>query len=125
MKYFPVILAITAVIVSCQSSPKQPSHQLPGEWDSHETFEGKPWHFQVRFKSDGSFDGLGNGKLVISGQYRTNGDTIFFKDAICNLDYEAAYRLTWFSDSIRFNVIADTCQQRINGSDKVALGRVK
>lgn len=125
MKHLFPALIIALIFSSCQSSSeKEPAHTILGEWDSHETFDGKPWHFLARFKPDGTFDGLGNGKLIVSGQYRVNADTIFFKDAICNMDYEASYQLTYFKDSVRLNVITDTCQERINGSDKVALGKV-
>lgn len=125
MKHLLATLSVILILSSCQNnSEKEPVRNILGEWDSHEVFDGKSFVFLARFKADGTFDGLSNGKLVISGQYRVNADTIFFKDAICNLDYEASYKLTWFKDSIRFNVINDTCQERIKGSDKVALGRV-
>src|SRR6218665_1678571 len=116
MKQLLAALSVILILSSCQStSGKEPVHNILGEWDSHEVAGGKPFVFLARFKADGTFDGLGNGKLIISGQYRVNDDTIFFKDAICNLDYEASYQLTYFKDS---------CQERINGSDKVSLGRV-
>lgn len=125
MKHLLTAFASTLLLLSCQTTPeKEPIHNILGEWDSHDTFDGKPFHFQARFKPDGSFDGLGNGKLFVSGQYRTNGDTIFFKDALCNLDYEASYKLTYYKDSVRFNLITDTCQARIGGTDKVGLGKV-
>jgi hypothetical protein len=126
MKYLLTVLSVILLFSACNTSAqKEPVRNILGEWDSHETFDGKPWHFLARFKPDGTFDGLGNGKLIVSGNYRTNGDTIFFKDALCNLAYEASYRLTYFKDSIRLNLITDTCQPRIAGSDKVALGKVQ
>lgn len=125
MKHLLIAFSAILLFAACQSSAqKEPTRTILGEWDSHETFDGQPWHFLARFKPDGTFDGIGNGKLIVSGQYRTAGDTIFFKDGLCNLNYEAAYRLTYFKDSIRFNMITDTCQGRIQGSDKVTLGRV-
>lgn len=125
MKHLLTAFAALLLFTACQdSTQKEPTHTILGEWDSHETFDGQPWHFLARFKSDGTFDGIGNGKLVVSGQYRTAGDTIFIKDNGCDMNYEAAYRLTYFKDSIRLNMITDTCQPRIQGSDKLALGRV-
>ena len=125
MKNVTVILAAIIFCTSCASStPKESERTILGNWDAHETFEGKAFVLEARFKPGGDYDGFGNGKHFVSGKYRLAGDTIFFKDGLCNMAYEGAYTLTYFEDSIRFNVIEDTCMQRKNGSDKVAMGRI-
>ena len=125
MKNVIKILAVMIFCASCRSSTmKQPKHDIVGKWDAHNTYQGKSYVLEARFKPGGDYDGFGNGKHFVSGKYRLAGDTIFFKDGLCNMAYEGAYTLTYFEDSIRFNVIEDTCMQRKNGSDKVAMGRI-
>ncbi len=66
-----------------------------------------------------------NGKPVISMNYRVSGDTIYFTgDPSCVLGSVGAYKLTYFQDSVRFDVVDDTCSVRIANTDKVRLGRV-
>ncbi|RYZ44353.1 MAG: hypothetical protein EOP49_27305 [Sphingobacteriales bacterium] len=55
MKHLLTVLAIILLFSACQSSAeKEPIHDILGQWDSHETFDGKPWHFVARFKPDGT-----------------------------------------------------------------------
>lgn len=125
MKNALVILAVIGFCASCNSNAhKEPEHTLLGNWDSHSMYEGNPFVLEARFKPSGDYDGFGNGKHFVTGKYRLAGDTLFLKDALCNLDYEGVYTLTYFKDSIRFDVIEDTCMQRNNGTNKVAMGRI-
>ncbi|RYY57259.1 MAG: hypothetical protein EOO09_03215 [Chitinophagaceae bacterium] len=125
MKKFLILTAVTFLLASCSNSPKTnfPT-SIVGEWDSHLVINGKPDVFLARFKPNGSFDALSNGKLLLSGEYRTSGDTVFMRDGFCDMAYEGVYRFTFPNDSLRFDLVADTCQGRVHGSDKVTLGRV-
>ncbi|MBC7626816.1 hypothetical protein [Ferruginibacter sp.] len=125
MKNVTVILAAIIFLTSCASTtPKESERSILGNWDAHGTFEGKAFVLEGRFKPGGDYDGFDNGKLFVSGKYRLAGDTIFIKDGLCNMTYEGAYKLTYYKDSVRFNVIEDTCIGRKNGSDKLAMGRI-
>ena len=95
-----------------------------GNWDSHYTFKGQSGVMEARFKANGNYDAFDNGKPFVTGKYRTAGDTIFLKDGLCNMDYEGAYTLTYYKDSVRFNVIADTCTPRRNGSDGLVAKKI-
>ena len=126
MKKFLSLACFALLIASCNDNPKPAAaaHTILGEWDSHLTIDGKPDVFLARFKADGSFDALSNGKLILSGNYRTIGDTVFLRDGLCDMAYEGAYRFSFPNDSLRFDLIKDTCAPRVQGSDKVTLGRV-
>ncbi len=123
-KFTLFILAIA--LFACQNKREEKEQSIEGEWDAHSTFDGKPWVFRARFKPNGIVDGIGNGKLVISMNYRVSGDTIVFKgDPSCVPGSEGVYRLNFFGDSLSFAIIQDTCAIRIANTDKVRLGKVK
>lgn len=125
MKKGLVILAAIIFFTSCASSvTKEPEHTILGNWDAHNNFQGKPFVLEARFKPGGDYDAFDNGKPFVTGKYRTAGDTIYIKDGLCNMAYEGVYKLTYYKDSLRFNVIEDTCMQRRNGSDGLALARI-
>lgn len=115
------------LLAACNTpSNKEAEHSILGEWDLHETYEGKPWTLLARFKPDGTVDAIGNGKLVISQKFSVSGDTIYFRDdPNCAPNSIGAYKLTYFSDSVKIDLIDDTCSVRIMNTDKVRLGRVK
>ena len=125
MKNVIKILAVMIFCASCRSSTmKQPEHNIVGNWDAHNTYQGKSFVLEARFKPGGDYDAFDNGKPFVSGKYRLAGDTIFLKDGLCNINYEGAYTLNYFEDSLRFRLIADTCMQRRNGTDGLGIARV-
>lgn len=112
-------------LLACGKKSEETRRTIIGEWDSHSTYDGKPWHFLARFKPDGIIDGIGNGKLIISMNYRVSGDTIYFTgDPSCVPNSVGSYKLTYFQDSVRLDMVDDTCNIRIANTDKVRLGRV-
>lgn len=126
MKTCITLLGIAAVLSACNTAPEQlPKPDLAGEWDAHLAYKGKPYVVIGRFRSNGTYDAFIDGKLVVSGQYRTLGDSAYFRDGNCNQEYEGLYKLTYTKDSVRFDVLQDTCQERINGSNGLAMKRVK
>lgn len=125
MKKLLYILSISTLLAVCNTvSDKKPEHSIIGDWKNQSTNGGELFTFLLKFKADGSYDGIGNEKLVVSGHYRTTGDTIYFRDGICNPDYEGSYLLTYYEDSIRFDLIKDTCRIRIEGGDGFAFKKV-
>jgi len=126
MKQLLTLLGTVIILSACNNAAeKQPEHNIVGEWDAHLENQGKPYLVIGRFKDNGTYDAFIDGKLIVSGKYRTTGDSIYFRDGSCDMEYEGLYKLTYYEDSVRFNMLQDTCQERINGSDGVAMKRVK
>lgn len=120
-----IILVLTVALVACRKNTQETNRSITGEWDLHSTYNGKPWLFTARFKPDGVIDGIGNGKLVISMNYKVSGDTIYFSgDPSCVPNSVGVYKLNYFQDSVSFDRVDDTCSVRIANTDKVRLGRV-
>ena len=125
MKNVMVVVAVMVFCASCANGiTKETPHNIVGNWDSHNAYEGKEYVLEARFKANGDYDAFDNGKPFVSGKYRTVGDTIYLKDGLCNMDYEGVYVLTYFKDSARFAVIEDTCTPRRNGSDGLGVKRI-
>ena len=125
MKLITKLLVLTVALLACRKNTKENHQSITGEWDLHSTFNGKPWLFTARFKPDGVIDGIGNGKLVISMNYSVSGDTIYFTgDPSCVPNSVGIYKLTYFQDSVSFDIVNDTCSIRIANTDKIRLGRV-
>ncbi len=121
------VLGVAMLLTACNiASNKETEHSIIGEWDNHSTFDGKPWRTLGRFKADGTVDVIGNGKLIISQKYSVSGDTIFFReDPFCDPNSVGAYKLTYFGDSVKIDLISDDCPVRIRNADKMRMGRVK
>ena len=125
MKLVTKLLVLVLALLACGKNTRESPQSITGEWDMHSNFDGKPWLFTARFKPNGVIDGIGNGKLVISMNYSVSGDTIFFTgDPSCVPGSVGVYKLTYFQDSLRFDMVDDTCSIRIANTDKVRLGRV-
>lgn len=125
MKNLMVIIIAGLMLYSCGSTTsKKTVHSLVGEWDAHLNYEGKPYVFLARFKANGSYNGFMDGKNFVSGTYRTAGDSLYITDGLCNMAYEGLYKLTYYGDSLRFDVLTDTCRQRVEGSSGLAVKRI-
>ncbi|MBN8880340.1 MAG: hypothetical protein J0I32_22540 [Sphingobacteriales bacterium] len=126
MKQLLAVLSLILIFSACNNAPEeQPDHNIAGEWDAHLDNQGKPYLVIGRFKDNGTYDAFIDGKLVVSGKYRTVGDSIYFRDGNCDMAYEGLYKLTYYKDSVSFKMLQDTCQERIHGSNGVAMKRVK
>jgi hypothetical protein len=127
MKRILFSLSITAVFFSCTSSEKgNDKHDIKGKWTSTSTSGGQTYEFIASFKDNGTYDGILNGKVVVSGgNFSVSGDTIAFRDAVCNSAYTGTYRLWFHDDSVRFSLIADTCTVRREGTDGFGFKRKK
>lgn len=98
--------------------------ELTGRWETKPSVKGNITG--VVFKPDNSFEGYINKKPFVSGTY-TFQDSIFsFVDNGCQ-GMKGIYKINFFnnSDSLRFEVINDSCTERRDGMLRTVLGRVK
>lgn len=98
--------------------------ELIGNWETKPSSKGNVT--RVVFKSDNSFEGFINKKLFVSGQYTLENNVLSFVDNGCD-GKRGVYKVIFFSnsDSLRFEPIEDSCDQRRNGMIRTILGRVK
>ena len=97
---------------------------LLGRWESKPSPKGNVT--TVVFKNDNSFEGFINKKPFVSGHYSFSDGVLSFTDNGCN-GKQGVYKIVFFSDSdsLRFEPISDSCEERKNGMSKTILGRVK
>jgi len=100
-----------------------PPDKLTGRWQSKPSSKGNVTG--VVFKADNTFEGFVNKKPFVSGIY-TFRDSIFsFTDNGCN-GMRGIYKVIFFSnsDSLRFEVISDSCKERKEGMLRLVMGKV-
>ncbi|MBL7696813.1 MAG: hypothetical protein JNK79_01590 [Chitinophagaceae bacterium] len=99
---------------------------LAGRWESRPSAKGNITG--VVFKEGGILEGYINKKPFVSGTYNFNqNDSILsFVDNGCN-GVEGTYKVMFFSsaDSLRFRAISDSCRERLEGMERLVMGRVK
>jgi hypothetical protein len=99
---------------------------LSGRWESRPSEKGNITG--VVFKQDNMMEGYINKKPFVSGTYSFNpGDSVIsFVDNGCN-GMRATYKVMFYSnsDSLRFQVIDDSCGERKNGMLRLVMGKVK
>jgi hypothetical protein len=119
-------LLVLVFAVACEPKNNEPEKVIQGEWEAQYVADGNPFVVLARFKPNGVVDVMANGKLIVSQQYRTTTDSIIFSgDPNCASGSEGVYKLTYFQDSVRVNIITDSCEVRVMNTDKVAFGRVQ
>lgn len=98
--------------------------KLTGRWQTHPSPKGNVT--TVYFKEDKTFDGFINKKPFNTGQYSFENDTFTFTDNGCD-KLQGIYKVIFFSkeDSMRFEVISDSCAPRREGMLKLVMGRIK
>jgi hypothetical protein len=99
---------------------------LTGRWETKVSEKGNVTG--VVFKEDNKMEAYINKKPFVSGTYTFNSadSIISFVDNGCD-GARATYKAILFSnsDSLRFKVVVDSCEQRKNGMERLVLGRVK
>jgi hypothetical protein len=97
---------------------------LTGRWESKPSKNGNVTG--VVFKADQTIDGYINRKPFVTGSYTLNGDMITLLDNGC-AGVPGTYKLIFFSnaDSLRFELISDSCAPRSKGMPNLVMGRVK
>ncbi|WP_028297616.1 hypothetical protein [Olivibacter sitiensis] len=124
MKTMYLIAVLGLFVASCSAPEYGPKDILGSKWSEKGVFNGKPFEFVAFFRTDGSFEGIVDGKPFVSGSYELLGDTVFFSDPICNVDYKGSYKLLFKRDSLTFSLIADTCTARREGTDNIGFVRI-
>lgn len=99
---------------------------LTGRWESRPSEKGNVTG--VVFKPDNTMEGYVNRKPFVSGSYSFNAaDSILsFVDNGCN-GVRGIYKVMFYShsDSLRFKVILDSCDERKEGMQRLIMGRIK
>lgn len=115
------LLIAFALLTLNSSTIKDP---LTGSWETKPSPKGNVT--RVIFKADNSFDGFVNKKPFVTGRYVLENDIFSFTDNGCN-GMKGIYKIVFFSngDSLRFEAIDDSCEERKNGMIKTILGRIK
>jgi hypothetical protein len=118
MKTLLVTVAILALISFTVTD------ELIGNWETKPSPKGNVT--RVIFKSDNSFEGFINKKPFVTGKYTLENNVLSFVDNGCN-GKKGVYKIIFFSnsDSLRFESIEDSCEERRNGMIRTVLGRVK
>jgi hypothetical protein len=98
--------------------------KLIGRWQTRPSVNGHVTGFHI--KPDKSFEAFINRKPFASGHYSFEDGIFSFTDNGCN-GQKAVYKMILFSndDSIRFELIADSCIPRREGMKRTVLGRIK
>ena len=128
MRKLVLLSILTSVFSGCgtQAGHTITIKSIQGKWNNIALYKGKTSEFVAYFRPDGTYDGILDGKVLVSGgSYKESGDTLTFNDAICNIAYTATYRVIYEGDSVHFHVISDTCTLRRNGTDGVGMKRVE
>ena len=117
MRY--ILISVLFTLLSHDNNEK-----LVGRWESPVSPKGNTTG--VVFNADGSFEGYVNRKPFTSGTYTLKNDTFSLVDNGCD-GRRGVYRTIFFSheDSIRFQPIEDSCEERKNGIGRMILGRKK
>jgi hypothetical protein len=98
---------------------------LTGRWETRPSEKGNITG--VVFK-EGKIEGYINKKPFVSGAYtfRQKDSLLSFADNGCN-GTRAIYKVMFYnnSDSLRFRALADSCEERMKGMERLIMGRVK
>ena len=97
---------------------------LTGRWETKPSANGNVTG--VMFKSDHTYEGYVNRKPFVSGRYSLQDSLISVTENGCN-GKTGIYRIILFSnsDSLRFQSVNDSCDERRAGMNSIVLGRVK
>jgi hypothetical protein len=98
--------------------------RLTGRWQTKPSEKGTVTG--VVFMPDNTFEGFINRKPFVTGKYSLDNDIFRFTDNGCN-GAEGVYKMIAFSndDSLKFEMVSDTCTRRRQGMERLVLGRVK
>ena len=98
--------------------------QLTGRWQTKPSDKGNVT--AVAFMEDNTFEGFINRKAFTSGKYEIHDGLFSFTDNGCD-GKRGTYKMIFFSnsDSLRFEVVSDSCAERKAGMTRLIFGRVK
>ena len=115
------IIAFSLIITFFAFAPK---NKIAGRWETKPSPKGNVT--SVLFNKDNTHEVFVNKKTLTSGTYNIRRNIITFEETGCD-GAKAEYKLIFFSnsDSLRFELVSDTCTPRRNGMLRTVLGRVK
>lgn len=115
------------VVTLCSFKFYDEPNPLLGKWEWKKVYKEGPIAIMLLFRNNGTYDGFANQKSFVTGTYRLKKDTLYISDPICNSKYEGTYKMTMYGaqDSVRFDVIADTCKGRVEGANATVYKRIK
>lgn len=98
--------------------------KLTGRWQTKPSENGAVTG--AVFMEDNRFECYVNRKPFVSGKYQVTDSIFSFTDNGCN-GARGTYKMIFFSnsDSLRFEAISDSCDQRRAGMQRLIFGRVK
>ncbi len=98
--------------------------QLTGRWETAPSAKGSVTG--VVFKEDQTFEGYVNKKPFVTGTYSLEDNVFSMTDNGCD-GATGTYKLIFFSnnDSLRLEPINDPCIERMKGTSRLVLGRVR
>ena len=98
--------------------------KLTGRWQTKLSEKGNVTG--IVFTEDNTFEAFINRKPFVSGKFTVSENIFSFTDNGCN-GARGTYKMIFFSnnDSLRFQPVADSCEQRKAGMERLIFGRVK
>jgi hypothetical protein len=98
--------------------------KLTGRWQTKPSETGNITG--IVFMEDNTFEAYINRKPFVSGKFQVTDSIFTFTDNGCN-GARGTYKMIFFSnnDSLRFQSIADSCDRRKAGMERLIIGRVK
>lgn len=122
-----LLLLSLLVVLLFSSSFREDTNPLLGRWEWSHVYKEGPVTILAVFKANGVYDGFANKKAFVSGTYKVKNDTLYISDAICNSKYQGTYKLKFFGnrDSVKFDVLQDTCSGRKQGIDGTVYKHIK
>lgn len=98
--------------------------KLTGRWQTKPSVNGNVT--SIHFKEDKSFEGYINRKPFNTGSYMLEDNIFSFTDNGCD-QKKGVYKVIFFSneDSMRFELVSDSCTPRKEGMLRLVLGRIK
>ena len=115
-----ILISVSMIMAIVCNGPDK----LTGRWESKPSARGNVTG--VVFKDDQSFEGYVNKKPFVSGNYSLQDSVFTLEDNGCN-GAQGTYKIIFFcnNDSIRFQPIKDACTERMEGTSRLVMGRVK
>ena len=97
---------------------------LTGSWETKPSVKGNTTG--IVFRPDNSFEGYVNKKPFVTGTYTLHNSIFSFVDNGCE-GKEGIYKILLSSnnDSLRLELISDSCVERREGMKRLILGRVR
>ena len=114
-----MLMVVTIITISAFPGPDK----LTGRWESISKTGNVTG---VIFRADNTFEGYVNKKPFVTGTYTYQDNVFSFVDNGCE-GIRGTYKTNFYSnsDSMRFELVGDSCTERRNGMLNLVLGKVK